>query len=72
MNITSANIVEYEEASKAFDDNFEELCQMTRRYPIEVTFADCRKVFASKTEIATFIKRLNDKIKAYKETLNGK
>jgi hypothetical protein len=66
MNITPENVFQCEEVLKELQNRVEELGQMTRHYPLEITFADCRFVFANKTEIVNFISALDDKISAYK------
>lgn len=65
IQITQGNVQQCSDALGELEERFNELAKMTRRYPIECTFADYRFVFLNREEIASLISTLKGKVERY-------
>jgi len=68
ITVTLKNLIPYEKALKDLKKDNTYFRSYLDRYPIEVVFADCRRVFVSAKEVADFTAELETKIKDFKDS----
>jgi hypothetical protein len=68
ITVTLKNLIPYEEALKVLKRDDTNFRSHLSRHPVEISFADYRRVFALEKEIDDFTAELEDKIKDFRDS----